>query len=285
MNGETISIIIPVYQAEKTLQRCLDSVLAQTYPDFLALVVNDGSTDRTARILEDYCRRDERIRVYHKENGGAASARNYALEMLDTKYVTFLDSDDWLDANALEELYRLLTSSGAQMAQCKFYYDHPNGEQYVPHDSFADGMVVDRKDFPQTVYKKMMAGIQMNHICHSLFYCSLLERMRLPENMVTGEDLYFLIDIFPRIKRFAYTAQPLYHYFRRADGLTGSSLGLMEKIRCNFILSHKISLSLKVWGMDTPWYHIKAYLRLPRVFVSKAYRMMRNLIMKLKKMR
>lgn len=282
MTEGTISIIIPVYQAEQTIRRCLDSILAQTAPDWTVLAVDDGSQDKSGTILDEYAQRDSRVQVFHQQNGGAAHARNTAIGQLQTEYVAFLDSDDWLEPDALETMLRLAQETGAQIVQCKFFYDHPNGEQYLPQDSFPDGMVADRADFRQTVYHKMLTGIQLNHVWHSLFESCLLKGLTMPENMVTGEDLYFLIDVFPRAERYAYTAKPLFHYFRRPDGLTGSSLGLREKIHCNYLLSKKLSASLKSWGMDTPWYHVKAYLRLPRIFVSKAYRMVRNGMMKLK---
>ena len=277
-----ISVVVPVYQAEKTIRRCLDSILAQTYPHWTVLAVDDGSRDKSGAILDEYAQKDSRVQVIHQRNGGAAHARNTAIGRLATEYVTFLDSDDWLESDALETMLHIAKKTGAQIVQCKFYYDHPNGERYLPQDSFPDGMTVNREEFPKTVYHKMLTGIQLNHVCHSLFESRLMEGLSMPENMVTGEDLYFLIDVFPRAGRYAYTARPLFHYFRRPDGLTGSSLRLKEKIRCNWILSKKLSASLKNWGMDTPWYHLKAYLRLPRVFVSKAYRMVRNGMMKLK---
>ncbi|PWL45483.1 MAG: hypothetical protein DBY45_04020 [Clostridiales bacterium] len=282
MTEAQISVIIPVYQAEKTIRRCLDSIFAQTYPHWAVLAVDDGSKDGSGAILDEYAQTDSRVQVFHQPNGGAAHARNAAIKRLETKYVTFLDSDDWLEPDALEKMLKIAQDTDAQIVQCKFYYDHPNGEQYLPQDSFSDGMVADRADFPKTVYHKMLTGIQLNHVWHSLFESQLMEGLAMPENMVTGEDLYFLIDVFPRASRYAYTAKPLFHYFRRPDGLTGSSLKLKEKIHCNWLLSKKLSASLKNWGMDTPWYHIKAYLRLPRVFVSKAYRMVRNGMMKLK---
>lgn len=282
MTKADISVIVPVYQAEQTIRRCMDSILAQTYPNWTVLAVDDGSKDKSGAILDEYAQKDSRVQVFHLQNGGAAHARNFAIQKLETRYVAFLDSDDWMEPDALEVMLHIAQNTGAQIVQCMFYYDHPNGERYLPQDSFPDGMVVGREEFPSTVFHKMLTGMQLNHVWHSLFASQLLKGLSMPEDMATGEDLYFLIDVFPRAKRYAYTTRPLFHYFRRPDGLTGSSLRLRTKIHCNFLLSKKLSASLKSWGMDTPWYHVKAYLRLPRLFLSKGYRMVRNGMMKLK---
>ena len=98
------SIIIPVYNVEKYLRDCLDSVLAQTYPDWEAVCVNDGSTDGSGTILEEYASKDSRFKVITKANGGLSSARNAGLERAEGDYVLFLDSDDWLEVKALEIL-------------------------------------------------------------------------------------------------------------------------------------------------------------------------------------
>ena len=94
-----ISIIIPVYNAEKHLRRCVDSVLAQTHTNLEIILVNDGSTDGSEKICEEYRMKDSRITVLHKENGGVSSARNLALEHIRGDYVMFVDSDDWIEEN------------------------------------------------------------------------------------------------------------------------------------------------------------------------------------------
>lgn len=102
----TISIIVPVYNAEKHLRRCIDSILAQTFQDFELILVDDGSTDGSPKICDDYAKRDSRIKVFHKENGGVSAARNIGLEKANGHWIMFVDSDDTIPKDALERLYR-----------------------------------------------------------------------------------------------------------------------------------------------------------------------------------
>ena len=101
-----ISIIVPVYNTEKYLRRCVDSILAQTFTDFELLLINDGSTDSSGAICDEYTQKDSRVRVFHKENGGVSSACNLGLDNARGEWITFEDSDDTLPVNALEDIYR-----------------------------------------------------------------------------------------------------------------------------------------------------------------------------------
>lgn len=105
-----ISIIVPVYNTEKYLHRCIDSILAQTYTDFELLLVDDGSTDSSGAICDEYALRDSRVRVFHKENGGVSSARNLGLDNAQGEWITFVDSDDWVNVKYIEHLYECVSN-------------------------------------------------------------------------------------------------------------------------------------------------------------------------------
>ena len=100
-----ISVIVPVYNTEKYLHRCVDSILAQTFTDFELLLIDDGSTDSSGAICDESAQKDSRVRVFHKENGGVSSARNLGLDKAKGKWVTFVDSDDWIKESFLNKLY------------------------------------------------------------------------------------------------------------------------------------------------------------------------------------
>ena len=108
MSDPKISVIIPVYNAESTLRRCVDSVLAQTFTDFECLLINDGSKDRSGEICDEYAAGDSRIRVFHKENGGVSSARNLGLDNATGEWIAFVDSDDWVGEKYLESFSEYL---------------------------------------------------------------------------------------------------------------------------------------------------------------------------------
>ena len=123
MNSPKISVIVPVYKTEAYLNRCVDSLLAQTFQDFEVLLIDDGSPDRSGEICDEYARQDSRIRVFHKENGGVSSARQYGMDHAQGEYTIHADPDDWVEPTMLEELYRKAKEEDADMVICDFYYE------------------------------------------------------------------------------------------------------------------------------------------------------------------
>ena len=115
-----ITIIVPVYNVQNYLEACIDSILAQTYQALEIILVDDGSTDSSPAICDRYAQKDSRVRVIHKENGGAASAKNEALKVATGKYLTFVDSDDWIEPDAMAYMQELLELHQAQVVQCCF---------------------------------------------------------------------------------------------------------------------------------------------------------------------
>ena len=128
---DKISVIIPVYNVEKYLSACLDSVLAQTYAELEILAVNDGSTDGSAKILEEYAERDSRIQVLNKPNGGLSDARNYGIEHATGQYYLFIDSDDLIRPDMADLLYRALIQYDADIAVSDMEYFYEDGVFYV----------------------------------------------------------------------------------------------------------------------------------------------------------
>ena len=117
----TVSIIVPVYNAEKTLERCVDSILNQTYQDFELLLVDDGSPDGSGALCDAYARQDSRVRVFHQENAGVSAARNLALDHAAGEYLQFLDSDDWITPDATSSLVRAAREHQCDLVIADFY--------------------------------------------------------------------------------------------------------------------------------------------------------------------
>ena len=116
-----ISIIVPIYNVEKYLSRCINSVLSQTFPDFELLLIDDGSTDKSGYICDGYAQKDSRIKVFHIENGGVSAARNYGLDNARGEWITFVDADDWIDKDMYYKLYNEAILSEADIVICDFY--------------------------------------------------------------------------------------------------------------------------------------------------------------------
>ena len=116
MSNIMISVIVPVYKVEPYLHKCLDSILSQTYQNLEIILVDDGSPDRCGAICDEYAQKDPRVKVIHKENGGIATARNAGMRIAAGDYWMFVDSDDWLEADAISNLYQLLAEYNADLA-------------------------------------------------------------------------------------------------------------------------------------------------------------------------
>ena len=116
-----ISIVIPVYNAEKTLIRCLDSIQQQTYKDFEAILINDGSSDSSAEICQRYCEADKRFKLINQENSGPSKARNQGIDAAISKYLAFVDSDDYIEPNMLEEFFTAAEASSADLTVCGYF--------------------------------------------------------------------------------------------------------------------------------------------------------------------
>ena len=124
-----VSIIVPVYKAEKYINRCVDSIIAQTFTDRELLLIDDGSPDKSGEICDGYARRDKRIRVFHKKNGGVSSARNLGLDNVRGEYVTFVDADDCIYSGAVGALITNMECSKVDLVQCAFNRQFIEGEK------------------------------------------------------------------------------------------------------------------------------------------------------------
>ncbi len=178
-----ISIVIPVYNAESTLSRCLDSIITQTYTDFELLLVNDGSNDDSGEICDEYARRDSRVRVFHKENGGVSSARNIGLDYAQGEWITFVDSDDYLEANYFNALTQDLS---VDLVVGKLCSQSKKSTQQL-EIAFID----QNKDIKQlmSIY---LGSILILGVYAKLYRRSLIGKLRFNIHMRLGEDALFV---------------------------------------------------------------------------------------------
>ena len=117
-----VSIIVPIYNVEKYIHKCIDSILSQTFTDFELILVDDGSPDKCGEICEQYALKDNRIKVVHKENGGLSDARNAGIDVASGKYIYFIDSDDWISPNSIISLLNFAEDNQCEIVQGGFYY-------------------------------------------------------------------------------------------------------------------------------------------------------------------
>lgn len=217
-----VSVIVPVYQVEAYLARCLDSILAQTFEDFELILVNDGTKDGCVRIMEDYAARDARIRVLHKENGGLSSARNAGLDAARGEYVAFVDSDDYVEPTLLEDAVRAAEESGAQLALFN-YRLVVDGAAQGPYLSMADEVIdLDEIGLSRYFYRYWMPYRHGQEAWCRLYRRDIIEQNALRfalNNEIFAEDTLFSAMYLLRVRKIVALQKPYVFYVQRGDSL------------------------------------------------------------------
>lgn len=236
MNNELISIIVPIYNKEDYLRQCLDSIINQSYTNFEVLLVNDGSTDSSGIICQEYSERDSRFRYIEKKNGGVSSARNLGLELSEGAYITFIDSDDWIEFNYLEVLYNALRENNTDVAisSYKSYYLDGNFYLRVYSNQEEEFLRIGKRNRDVFLEEFPKLG-KLNHDFHciasKLFKRELLESQKFDESINYGEDLYFFFNLYLKIQSIIYVKEATYIYRQHGTNITlnfTESLALQE---------------------------------------------------------
>ena len=206
MNQNLLSIITPVYQVEQYLPQCLDSILAQTYPHWELILVDDGSKDRSGEICEEYAKKDGRIRVIHTENRGAGAARNTGFAHATGEYVVFVDSDDYISENMIERLYMTIHKSKYDLVVCNFLRAYPDGKNDFT-TQFPDMEISGREVLAHWKIQKNYGlwTVPWSKIIRK----SILDQVKFPEGKYF-EDEFFSDQLFLRCDRVRVIPDSLY---------------------------------------------------------------------------
>lgn len=214
---ELVSVIVPVYNVEKYLNKCLESIVKQSYPELEIIVVNDGSTDSSGLICDEWKNRDDRIKVIHKENGGLSSARNTGINSATGNYFVFVDSDDYIDKSMIAILYQIAMEYKSDLVMCDYCLE----EEHL-------------YGYSQSVYKaclinkmEALSGLYgTNHItyviaCNKMYKARLFNAIRFDESR-THEDEFIMHKLFSDVDQIVYINCPLYYYYQRDNSITHS---------------------------------------------------------------
>lgn len=220
MKSPLISVIVPVYNVEKYIARCVDSILAQTYVNLEILLVDDGSSDRSGELCDSYAAKDSRIKVVHKKNGGLSDARNRGMEIAEGEYFAFVDSDDYIAADYIEYLYGILGANRAQISIC--------GCQKVYENKACSGTGLNSVKGTADIYdckKGLSALLYQRGIIASawgkLFERGLFAGICFPAGR-QHEDVAVMYKLFDAARTIAAGSEKKYYYFQRADSLVNS---------------------------------------------------------------
>lgn len=211
---EAISVIVPVYNVEQYLRQCLDSIINQTYRNLEIILVDDGSTDNSGAICDEYAQIDDRVKVIHKENGGLSSARNAGLDVCTSggDYVAFVDSDDWLELDMYEKLYNKMIEYQADIVNCGFYREY---KEYREKFAVSEECVYQGANLvEQSYYSK--------HVCYQVWFKlyrrTCFDTVRFPVGK-NYEDMAIFFFVFEKARKVLIIPDALYHYRQRASSI------------------------------------------------------------------
>ena len=211
-----LSIIIPVYQAEKYLGKCIDSILNQAFSDFELILVDDGSTDGSEKICDEYARKDKRIKVIHQANQGVSSARNTGLAYASGEYITFVDADDWIEQNLFQECMKVAEKHPVEVIYHRFTKDiwKNNTASTVKKGVLGPEGYVSRKELKDYI---IQSKGQLNSPVYSyIFSKKLLEDLSFDTSMPYAEDEVFVIQAVTKASTYYFVKNEDYHYNARA---------------------------------------------------------------------
>ena len=226
----TVTIIIPVYNAEASIHRCVDSVLSQEYTDFELLLVDDGSTDHSGEICDEYGKQDSRVRVLHKENTGVSDTRNLGLENARGEFIQFLDSDDWITPDATGLMVRAARESGCDMVITDFY--RVIGERVSRKGDIDKDGILTLEEFAGFMMENP-ADFYYGVLWNKLFQRTLIEQYRLSMDKTISwcEDFMFNLEYLRHTKSIYALRVPLYYYVKTKGSLVSQGLSLSKTIK------------------------------------------------------
>lgn len=213
-----VSVIVPVYNVQEYLRQCLDSILVQTFSDIEVIIVDDGSTDQSREICDEYAQKDNRITVIHKKNGGLSDARNAGLDVASSEYISFIDSDDWIHPLFFEKLLAQQERTDADIVACTIHFfsdDHKIDEVWP---RIEQDYVYQRKEFIENFFPDVKRVI-MPSVCNKIFKRSIFSSVRFPLGK-KYEDAYVQLDIYNNAHKIVVMNTTLYEYRKRNGSIT-----------------------------------------------------------------
>lgn len=271
----SVSVIIPVYNVEKYIVSCLDSIINQTLTNIEILVVNDGSKDNSKSIIEKYMANDKRIKLINKENGGLSSARNKGIDNVNSKYIYFVDADDFIEKNTLEVLYEKAERDNLDVVVADIcIYKNKHNKTVWKDISLDDNQVICSKDY----LIRYIMGEGISSVCNKLWKTELYlsNNIRHPENISLGEDGSTLPRLIFNAKRIGRVNQPFYNYRVNNESMTNEKNRKVYQYleACNIVLEY---FENKKCEWIEPYKFTYKY--------NYAYRMLQSIPLKSKKMK
>ena len=216
MLSEKVSVVVPIYNVEKYLERCIKSIVQQTYSNLEIILVDDGSRDASSKMCDIWEKKDKRIKVIHKMNGGLSDARNVGIDEATGDYLFFVDSDDWIETVTVEKLLKELHRTDSDISCC--------GIKKVYEDGYSERMT-DEQERVLNQYQALREYLTENNICtvawNKLYKSELFNGLRYPKGRL-NEDEFLTYKLLMQANKVCYTPNEMYNYFQRANSIMNS---------------------------------------------------------------
>ena len=242
MNNPLVSILVPVYNVEAYLPQCIDSLLRQTYPHLQIVLIDDGSSDNSWAVMQQYAAKDSRIEIYHQENQGVATTRNHLLEKIKDDFVLFVDSDDWVELDMVEFLVGKANENQADVVTCgNVVNDTPISSEYSQKELLRD------KAIERFLYHLEFRG----SLCNKLVKTSLLHNCKFHCGISLGEDALFCWHFLQHANKVLFTDRQLYHYRMNEDSICHATFG-PKKLSAHFAWEQMCNETAQWWPQYLP---------------------------------
>ena len=215
---DKISIIVPIYNVEKYLEQCIESIINQDYKNLEIILVDDGSPDRCANIIDEYAKKDNRIKAFHKENGGLSDARNYGLDRATGEYICFVDSDDFVEKDFISSMYNNIKKYNVDIAACNSY-DYYNKNKIKVSNYMNVEKLYNKDEANKYLY---IIGYYNVGVWNKMYIRRLWNKLRFPVGK-KSEDIYVMYEIINNSNGLYYSAVPKYYYRQREGSITNSN--------------------------------------------------------------
>ena len=263
-----LSIIVPIYNVEQYLDRCIQSILNQTYQNLEIILVDDGATDCSGAIADSYAAKDKRIKVFHKENGGLSDARNYGLEHVTVDYILFIDSDDFIVNIMCERLITVASSNNADIVSCNYYIYRGDDDISIHTMSVQD----DKRTFTGMdmlrYYLLKTEPFDLNVVWNKIFKLDLfngVEPVRFPKGRVQ-EDNFTIFRLFLNANSIVTVNEPLYYYVQRAGSIMANFTRrfMIDTIESHMYMSDYLMNHCSSVKNELQLYLLNSYVELSR---------------------
>lgn len=214
-----ISVIIPIYNAEKYLRKCVDSIIRQTYSNLEIILINDGSTDESEKICIEYQNNDKRIKLLTKENEGVSSARNAGLSIATGDYITFIDSDDWISDSSFEDAINVINEHNVDILKYSYIKDYGFMKKTYKFSIKTNEKIIE-ENYSKEIYPYVFSTYDLSNIWNAIYKRDILKNLKFNNSIKYGEDYLFMMNALLNSKSIFFLDKPNYHYYNNYSSAT-----------------------------------------------------------------